>query len=64
MCLSGGLCSVSSFSSKVFVQLVGHGSCMDKMRLHSSSDGCKVVIMAYSRCDEGRVRWSWINCAM
>ena len=46
---------MSSFLSKVFVQLVGHGSCIDRIQLHSSSEGCRVVTMANSRCDEGRV---------
>ena len=34
MCLSGGLFSVFNFSSRVIVQLVGHGFCIDNIRLH------------------------------
>ena len=64
MCRSSGFCSESSVIRRVLVHLVGQGSCIDRIRLHSSSDGCKVVTMAYSRCDESRVCCSWINWAM
>ena len=47
----GGLFSVFNFSSRVIVQLVGHGFCIDNIWLHSSSDGCKVIIITYKRCD-------------
>ena len=59
MCLSGGLFSEFSYLSRVIVQLVGHGFCIDIIWLHSLSDGCKVVIIAYKRCDGW---WVFCNC--
>ena len=59
MCLSGGLFSVFNFSNRVIVQLVGHEFCIDSIWLHSSSDGCRIGIIAYKRCDGW---WVFCNC--